>query len=281
MPFLRTNKTIIMNRLYIIAFMLIISSSALYGQGKLEKAEQDLKTESKNKYSDDKDNHSNDNFLISAFEGFFIDLVYYSLYSIFIESPFEVEHLSSTASITKYPYYLKKGNYSYQWDESTSVSRFTISSRYIYENKRIEGNHLNLELIFLQRLGVEFNYLQLWENNPNFGDNSLAMYTFLAKYNRIRTEAFDGYWGIGGTYIDGEVNEWGFTYGLGAELFIAKPISIESNFNKTLINSSSTNKFNALLNFHIKQYKISGGYEHLKIGNQDFSMLSIGLSTSL
>ncbi|MBT8260728.1 MAG: hypothetical protein KJN82_05400 [Bacteroidia bacterium] len=270
-----------MKKVYLIIFMMILSISALHGQGKLEKAEDDLKSESSNDSSIEDNNDYNNGFIVSTLGGLFVDIVYYSFYALFFESGFEVDHLASQASLTKYPFYNDKGNYSYEWDESTSTYRLTFSFRYIYENERIEGNHLNMDVSFLKRFGVEFDYLQLWENNPNFGDNSLAMYTFLAKYNRVRTESFDAYWGIGGTYIDGNVDEWGFTYGLGAELFIAKPISIESNFNQTIINDSSINKFNALLNYHIKQYKISGGYEHLKIGSQKFSMISVGLNMSL
>lgn len=271
-----------MKRFYLIIFMLIFGTTAFYGQGKLEKAEEDLKSEKKQESSSDKKTtSSDDNFLVSALGELFIDLVFYSSYALLIESRAEVENLASDASITKYPYYqANKGNYSYDWDEGTSVSRFTFSSRYIFENTRIEGNHLTMELRFLKRMGLEFDYLQLWEKNPNFGEYSLALYTFMAKYNRIRTEKFDAWWGVGGTLIDGNVNDLGFTYGLGAELFMAKPISIESNFSQTLINNSSTNKFNALLNYHIKRYRLSGGYEHLRIGNQNFSTISLGLSVS-
>src|SRR5210317_1043055 len=239
-----------MKKIYFIFITFLLSTAALYCQGKLEKAEDDLKSEKSSKYSNEENNGSGSNFFVSAFEGIFIDALYYITYGIFIESGYEVDHLSSTASITKYPYYhSNKGNYSYEWNESTSNYRFTISSRYVYENTRIEGHHFNMDLRFLNRLGLEFNYLQLWESNNNFGDNSLAIYTILAKYNRVRTERFDAYWGIGGTYVDGSVNEWGFTYGLGAEYFIVNPISIESNFNQTIINTNSVNKLNALLNY--------------------------------
>ena len=271
----------VMKRFYLITLMLFLTTSGIYGQGKLEQAEEDLKSEKRHESSNNENYDSDDNVFISTLGEVFINLAFYSFLAIFIESPGEFEHLASSASITKYPYYdSNKGNFSYAWDGSITASRFTISTRYIYENARIDGNHLKMEVSFLKRLGLEFDYLQLWENNPSFGDNSLAMYNFLAKYKRVRTEQFDAWWGVGGTYIDGSVNDWGFTFGLGAELFIANPISIESNFKQTNINSASTNNFNALLNYHIKRYKVSGGYEHLKIGNQKFSMMSLGFCVS-
>ncbi len=61
----------------------------------------------------------------------------------------------------------------------------------------------------------------------------------MAKYNRVRTERFNAWWGLGTAYVDGDVNELGFTYGLGAELFFIKPLSVESNFNQTLINNNN------------------------------------------
>ncbi|KAA5827932.1 hypothetical protein FPF71_03570 [Algibacter amylolyticus] len=134
---------------------------------------------------------------------------------------------------------------------------------------------------FFKRIGLELDYLQLWENSPNFGKNALAIYTALAKYNRVRTERFNAYWGLGAAYIDGDVDALGFTYGLGAEWFFAKPFSLACNFNQVLVNDNNVNKFNGLLNYHRKQYKFIGGYEHLKIGSVGFSNVSLGVGISL
>ena len=49
-----------------------------------------------------------------------------------------------------------------------------------------------------------------------------------------------------------------------------------SSFDKTLINNETINTFSCLLNYHIKKYKISGGYEHLKISSQGFSTIAFG-----
>ena len=141
--------------------------------------------------------------------------------------------------------------------------------------------HLNADLRFLKRIGFEADYTQLWEKSPNFGTDALALYSFVAKYHRIPSQKFDLWWGLGTTYIAGGVDEFGFTYGLGAELFFAKPLSIEANFNQTFINTETVNKLNFLLNYHKGRYKVMGGYEHLKIGTQDFSMITCGLGLFL
>lgn len=271
-----------MKQLVLLISVYLISFNVSYGQGKLQKAENSLK-EKENSGSTTYSNSTNNddsggNFFAETIGYLLLDAFLYTTYYAFIESPLEYNTPSTNAYLTKYPYLKSnKGNYSYDWDKTTPIARLKLSSRYVFESNRIKGNHLNFDFRFSKRLAVEANYLQLWENSTNFGYNSLAFYTALLKYHRVRTEKLDVWWGVGASYVDGEVNELGFTYGLGAELFFAKPLSLESNFNQTLINNGTINKFNVLLNYHQKQYKFTGGYEHLKIGSQPFSMLTFGV----
>lgn len=277
----------------LLSFMLtVIFSSEIYSQGKIEKAEESLKKTQQNKEQANSTNDSesiyigrvtstNNSFLSDTFGGVFIQLFAYTAYGIAFESPFEMKHKGNSAFLTKYPYNNANiGNYSYDWNIDTKIFTTTISSRYVFETNRVYGNHLNVDMRFLKRIGLELDYLQLWEESANFGNNSLAIYTALAKYNRVRTERFDAFWALGAAYVDGDVNQLGFTYGLGAELFFAKPISLEANFNQILINRNTVNKFNGLLNYHKKQYKFTGGYEYLKIGAIGFSTFSVGVGTS-
>lgn len=270
-----------------ICFLLFIGF-ACFSQSKIEKAEESLtKQENTTKDSISIHNNSGNNddsensFLTEVVEGIFIKVFAYTIYAVAIESPFEMGNKASTSFITKHPYYKSnKGNYDYSWSEDITLFRTDLSSRYISENSQLKGIHINLDIRFLKRIAFEADYLQLWENNPNFGTDNLAIYTVLAKYHRVRSEKFDAWWGLGTSYINGDVNQFGFTYGLGAEWFFAKPVSAEVNFNQTLINNETVNKFNTLINYHFKQYKMIGGYEHLRVGNQNFSTASIGLGIS-
>jgi len=267
---------------FIFIFFIGVSS---YGQSKIGRAEESLKDKeettksSKTKYSSSGGgNDSNDNILTELVGGLFIQIFAYTAYGVAFESPFEVKHQASNAYLSKYPYFnSKNGNYTYEWNKDTPIFRTLVSARYIIENSRLKGSQLNMDMRFLKRLGLELNYLQLWENNPNFGKDNLAIYTTLAKYHRVRTKKFNAWWGLGASYVDGAVNEFGFTYGLGTELFFAKPLSLETNFNQTFINSKTVNKFNGLINYHINNYKLIMGYEHLKIGSQNFSTATIGV----
>ncbi|GAA4273406.1 hypothetical protein U6A24_19450 [Aquimarina gracilis] len=277
-----------MKRATLLFTTLVLSFNITQAQGKLEKAEESLaKKEQRNNRNsrsgnnDNDDDFSENNFLAETFGALLVEAVLYTSYYTIIEIPIETEYAASTASITKYPYFnATKGNYAYEWGEDTQVFRTTLSSRFISENSKLYGNHMNLDMRFLQRAGLEIDYLQLWEENTNFGSNSLAIYTALGKYHRVRTERFNAWWGLGAAYVDGEIDEWGFTYGLGAELFFTKPFSLETTFNQTFINEETVNKFTILLNYHVNRYKVSGGYEHLKIGSLDLSTFSVGVGVS-
>jgi len=256
-------------------------------QSKIKNAEESLeKTEKTKRSSFSSNNNDNDDsegdFLTEIIGGLFLKLFTYTAYGIAFESPFEIEHRGSTAILNKHPYKnTNTGNYSYNWNENSEIFTTYINSRFIFETNNVYGNHLNVDMRFLKRLGLEIDYLQLWEETANSGNYTLAIYTAIAKYQRVRTERFNGWWGLGAAYINGNVNKLGFTYGLGAEWFFVKPFSLEANFNQTLINNNSINKFNTLLNYHKKQYKFIGGYEHLKIGDVGFSNLTIGIGVSL
>jgi len=270
---------------FIFFISLILCFNSIHGQGKLEKAEESLtKKERQNNndsrfyYNDDYDENS---FWAETFGSLFVDLFLYLSYYIIVEAPIENEYRASNASITKYPYLnSNKGNYAYDWGDDTKQFRATLSSRFISENNTLYGNHVNLDMQFLKRVGFEFDYLQLWEENTNFGNNTLAIYSVLGKYHRIRTERFDAWWGLGATYIDGSIDEWGFTYALGAEWFFTKPFSLEANFNQTFINDNTVNKLPITLHYHFNRYRFSGGYQRLKIGSQNFSTFFAGIGIS-
>ncbi len=259
----------------------------IYSQGKLDLVAESLKknestrSDSRSSSNSSGGYYDSGDYILEEFGFLLVEFGMYLTYYAFFETDIETNHAASSAAMTKYPYLnSKKGNYSYSEGEETTIFKTKISNRYIVENSKISGIRLNADLQFLARFGVEAEYLQLWEENTNFDNNSLALFTTMAKYHRVRTEKFDAWWGLGATYVDGDVNEWGFTYGAGAELFFAKPFSLETNFYQAFINERTVDKFAALLHYHFDRYKFSGGYEYLKIGRPNFSMFSVGLGVS-
>ena len=263
-----------MKQFIICIALLCFAETSVHSQTKIERSESSLKQSSERSQSDSDDDYDSDDWFFGFFGEAFLYLTYYSLF----EFPSEVEGRASQASITKYPYYRsKKGNYNYELDDNQSVFRTELVVRYVSESNDLKSLDLNVDLRFEKRIGIVLGYRQLWEKNTEFGNDHLALYSILLNYHRVRTEPFDLWWGIGTSYIDGTVNQFGFTYGIGAELFFAKPLSLGVNFNQTFINSETINKFDILFNYHINRYKATGGFDQLKIGTQKFTSLTLGV----
>ena len=278
--------TPIMLKKFILIFSIITLYQPIFAQGKLDRAQKSIEKNEKNSSSsrsryasrDSNGSDSRGSLAAEIFGPIFIDAFFFITYGALIETPMERDHLASNSVLTKYPYNeSNKGNYSYEWGADTKSVNLDISNRFIAENSKLYGNHLNTEFHFVPRISLEADYLQLWEESVNFQKNTLATYTFLAKYHRVRTEKFNAWWAIGATHIDGLANETGFTYGLGAEVFMARPLSLELIFNHTFVNNETLLKFTPNLNYHFKRLKLQGGYEYLKIGSESFSFISTGL----
>ena len=197
---------------HLLFFALLTVQSFSYGQGKINQAEKDLKQQKTKTKSDNsiiypdlttnnnRSYSSNGSFINGAVSSIFLQVMAYTVYGIANESPFEVNHKASNAFLTKHPYHNgNTGNYSYNWNADTEIFTTTISNRFIYESNSMYGNHLNLDLRFLKRFELDIDILQLWEKTANFGNNTLGIYTVLAKYNRVRTERFNASWGLGAT----------------------------------------------------------------------------------
>lgn len=202
-------------------------------------------------------------------------------YQIGVESHFEKEGNMHSADFSKYPY--KEpffGNY--VCNDSTnnkSIVRVDITSNFVYESKTLFGNNLNINLKFARRFDLEVGSLQLFEKVNGNTDN-FSLYQAMLNYHRIRTQKFDLWFGLGVNYVANDVNEVGFSYGLGYEWFLTKPISILVAFNGTTINSRPVNETKLLLKYYINNFNISTGYEYYSLGVSKINAYSIGIGAS-
>jgi len=184
------------------------------------------------------------------------------------------------AEISYYPYKNKKyGNFIYTDSINYALARVDISNNFVRENKQLYGNNLSVDVRFLQRFGFEANYLQLYEKTPN-GKDTFSLYTTMLNYHRIRTQKFDFWFGLGTMYVGNDVRKFGFSYGFGAEWFVAKPISVLASIKASLINKRSVNTSKFLLKYHLKNYHISTGYEKFTLGVSKINSFSIGVGAS-
>ncbi|NRB60571.1 MAG: hypothetical protein HRU50_11620 [Winogradskyella sp.] len=262
---------------FILSFLTISNFS--FAQGKIGRAEDSLKDADEQSSNSESNSNSFDfsssddalfgNIFAELFGRFFFE----AFRGVFIELPDEKQPF-----LTAYPYAeLGNGNYSNNWNDTSTNWRGAITIKYISESSRIKGGHLNFDFKLNDKLAIELDYLQLWERSSIYENDQLAIYNAFFKYNRIRTKHFNAFWGIGPTFVDGAVDEIGISYAIGAEVFPIKPISFETSFNQTFINRSTLNRFQGYMNYHLKQYRFQVGYEYLKIGSQKFSNIGLGV----
>ena len=82
-------------------------------------------------------------------------------------------------------------------------------------------------------------------------------------------------------YIADNVNRGGFSFGLDAEAFVVKPVSLFVSKQWGSIHRIPVNEFEVGGKVYIKRYKIRAGYEHLKIGIPLYDYAFIGAGVRL
>jgi len=277
-----------MKTLFYTVFLIFSFSIYSYSQtGKLDVAKESLK----------QNNIENNSITSSSSKGFnkeddtnpFLSefgllLVRFSIglaYQIGVESYLEKEGSMHKANFSKYPY---KESYfgNYVYNDSTDnerIFRIDIASSFVIESKKLYGNNFNINLKFAKRIDLELGSLQLFEKVNGNTDN-FSLYQIMINYHRIRTQKLDFWFGFGIMYVANDVKETGFSYGLGAEWFLIKPISALITYKGTTINSRPVNKTRILLKYYISNYNISAGYEHYTLGLSKVNSLSVGLGVT-
>ncbi len=197
-------------------------------------------------------------------------------YGIVVESVFELNSRMHSAQISTPNHY---GSFIYDDVNDVAFTRLDISNALVIEDKNLYGNHLNLNFRFAKRFDLEVGYLQLIER-VNRQTEGFSLMTSMLNYHRVRTQRVDLWFGLGAMYVANDVKEFGFAYGGGIELFVAKPISILASYKGSSINSREVSKSKVLLNYHLKKYRISSGYEHFSLGVSSIGAFSLGLRLS-
>jgi hypothetical protein len=273
--------------LFAIVFLFGIQANYFAQDGKLDKGKESLKTtntssisgKTTSKASNNRRNTRN-NDLENPFARIIWSIAAYTFYGVVIESPFEIDSKMHDAEIAHYPYELAyQGNFIYTDSTNYNITRVDVLNTFVIENKNLYGNNLDVNFRFLKRFALGVDYLYLTEKVEDNRD-SFALYSALLKYHRIRTQRFDAWFGLGIMYVGSNVDKSGFGMGVGAQWFVKKPISLNFSHKWTNINQQEVHKTKLLLNYHIKNYQISSGYEHFKIGVSKIGAFSLGVGAS-
>ena len=262
-------------------------NTMLFSQdGKLNKGKESLNTTSSSNSGGTKSTkktnsrQSNSNDSMNPFAEIVLGIFAYTVYGVLVESPWEMDGKMHDSEIANYAYKEKSyGNFIYTDSTNYNITRFDVTNNFVIENSNLYGNNFGVNFLFLKRFALDFDYLYLSEKADAKRD-SYSLYSTLLKYHRIRTQRFDAWFGLGMMHVANNVNKTGFGLGVGSELFIAKPVSLDFSHKWTNINNQEVHKTKLLLKYHIKNYQVSSGYEHFKIGVSKINAFSFGIGAS-
>jgi len=186
--------------------------------------------------------------------------------------------------LTRFPYYNQLfGNYEAVDTsiKSKNQCRFDIDYQFLYSSKNLIGHQININIRPFQYFYLQAQYRELIETNFDSANSNLSLFNFNFCYDRLRFERFNMGWKMGACYIANNINKAGFSFGLDAEAFIFKPISIYVSRQWSKINHVPISSFDVIGKFHRNRYHFQLGYEHLKIGSPLYNYISLGIGVKL
>ena len=186
--------------------------------------------------------------------------------------------------LTPYPYIDRRfGNYT-QLDSASAKNNFRIEvdNHLLVIDRDLLGNHFKTRIRPFHYAFFQFDYYQLSEYNPKRGHHDhLSLFNFNVGYDRIRFNRFNLGWTLGVNYVGNEVKKAGFTYGFQVEAFLPKNISLLGAMRFSSINSESVNELDLKVRYHIKRWYLSAGYEQLKIASPMYNFAAVGVGIYL
>lgn len=240
-------------------------------QGKLNRAKEDLSSTSSSSTRSERswnaENQRNDS--VGFFDGVFIEIAYQATIGILFGN-------METRYLYAYPYANgSHGEYAFP-DEDALLKRsqLLLSNTFFASGKEFYGNDITLNFRFIPLLGIEANHLHFFESTPN---EDLGVSSLMLNYYRVREKYVTAFWGVGASYIGSGVDETGFTYQLGVEVFFNKPFSIDALWKQTLINDTSVDAFTLHANYYVRRFSFHGGYNHYQLGSVSINSLGLGV----
>lgn len=170
-----------------------------------------------------------------------------------------------------------KGNYSEKDSIGGNNFRLDIEDHYISGGNLFNGNHFDVKIRPTKYFYFRTDYYQLFEYNTfTKQKDGISLYYFNLAYDRVRFEDFNLGWTIGASYVANDVEKTGFSYGVNAEYFLNKKMSLSTDFKWSKINSFPVNSMELKGKYFNKNYFVSLGFERLKIATPVYNLIGIG-----
>ncbi|HLN94734.1 MAG TPA: hypothetical protein VK183_03795 [Flavobacterium sp.] len=259
-----------------LAGVLFFVSFGLAAQGKIDQSTKELSekadplptrpsSEARPSLQDDDSDH--------PFLDLFLDITF-ALFKFGVIGDYNSEdHLYK--SVSSYPFY-REGIGNYRDSIEDNLGRLDISNRFLSDFRNIQANHLKVTGRPFQYIYARADWHQLREAFRNQPDDGLALFQLHVCYDRIRLPRFNMGWHLGVTYVGSGVNKAGVSAGVSAEVFLKKRWSFAGSATWSAVNESPVKVFELSSRYHLKNYFVSAGYEHLRIASPRYDFLGIG-----
>lgn len=173
-----------------------------------------------------------------------------------------------------YPYAVgNSGVYTYFGDKDFSIK---ADLHYFQLNRKLTGIGIKTNISPHPFIDFQIDYTRLSEQVKN-GYDHLEFLNLFFNINRIKSEPFSLWWGLGIKTLTGNSSHTAFGLNFGAELFPVQPVSFSLLYNLGFFEGATVDDFNININLHINRFKIFAGYHKYRAGDIDFPGISAGI----
>lgn len=255
--------------------LLLLIPTIAFSQGKLDTAKEDLSSTSSSSSSGTSSSSSarsrgGNVASIGLFGELFIELF-------LLLGEHTVIGEFQQRSFTPHPYFYDdvKGEYLYGQEDGDKKSLVKLNANYLFSDN-VNATDLSVNYRFNTLFGIEASH-QYFSEKLVDRTSHLNISSLMVNYYRLREKNISGWWGVGLTHVGNSVDEVGFGYNLGLEMYFFKPISFHTSFKQSFINESSVSFLKIQAKYHRKKTAFYTGYHDISLGSVKTSGFVLGV----
>ncbi len=202
------------------------------------------------------------------FQSLFLDVIFYTTIGTVFGG-------MRKRNFNKYPYY--EGYFGeYTKILSRKGKRQNIKLGVNYMPMGLNGLELNTVYKPIPIIGIDVSYVHFSEKNFSKIEY-FDTFSLMANFYRIREKYVSLWWGIGFNYVGNEVEQSGFAYQVGTDIYPVEPVSLHLSFKQTLLNEQSIDVFKSQVKYHLENKVFFLGYHHYNLAGEQISSPTFGL----
>lgn len=164
--------------------------------------------------------------------------------------------------------------------ESSRPMAFDATGYYFHNSSALDGFGFRTRFSPHPLLGLEFQFTEFHEQ-LSVGQDRLAVFNLMANFNRVRSPAFNLWWGLGIKGMHGHVTRTGFAYDLGMEIYPVRPVSFQLVHTGGWLNGVYVPEFYGTANLHLGRFALMTGYQSWSAGSASLDGLIVGLKVHI